>query len=336
MDARNNLKGALLGLLAMAIYATHDAVVKSLGGHFSAFQIVFVAALLGFPLISFIMLNEKKAGHLRPVYPFWVILRSACTIITGVSAFYAFTTLPLAQVYPILFASPLLVTVLSIPILGETVRFRRWMAVIVGLIGVVIVVRPGQADLALGHAAAMLAAFCNAMASVIVRKIGAEERSIVLLLYPMMGNFLVMGIALPFVYVPMELSDLGLMGIIALFGLIASFITILAYRAGEAVIVAPMQYSQIVWAVIFGYAFFDESVDTITLVGAAVVIGSGMYIVFREGTAGTSENTPVLQTRQRVETAIAPRSSLLYRMLKRENFFPPMTERAARGRRPKG
>ncbi|TQS70459.1 DMT family transporter [Rhodobacteraceae bacterium] len=330
MDAKSNLKGALLGLLGMAIAATHDAIVKGLGDKFSAFQIVFIAALLSFPIIAFIMLSDKKAGHLRPIYPFWVVLRSVCMIVTGVSVFYAFSTLPLAQVYPILFASPLLVTVLSIPILGETVRLRRWMAVIVGLIGVVIVVRPGQTDLGLGHLAAMLGAFTNALASVIVRKVGQEERSIVLLIYPMMGNFIAMGIALPFVYVPMELPEFGLMGVISAMMLTASFITILAYRAGEAVIVAPMQYSQIIWAIIFGYIFFGEGVDAPTLIGAAVVIGSGVYIVLREGTAGTSENTPVLRTRHRVEVAYAPRASILYRLLTRKRFAMPLTERSAR------
>lgn len=311
----SNLKGALLALLSMAIFATHDAVVKSLGGTFTAFQIVFFAALLSFPIITVIMLNDKRAGHLRPIHPWWVLLRSICTVITGVSAFYAFSNLPLAQVYPILFAAPLLITVMSIPILGETVRLRRWAAVIVGLLGVLVVVRPGQADLTLGHLGALTSAVCGALASVIVRKIGAEERAVVLLLYPMVGNFIVMAIALPFVYVPMEMQDLGAMAIIALFGLTASFLTILAYRAGEAVIVAPMQYSQIIWAVIYGYFFFDETIDWPTLLGAAIVISSGLYIVFRESNSDASENQPVLHTRGRNETATSPRSSLLQRAL---------------------
>jgi S-adenosylmethionine uptake transporter len=236
-------------------------------------------------------------------------------VITGVSAFYAFSRLPLAQVYPILFATPLLITVMAIPLLGETVRLRRWAAVIVGLMGVLIVVRPGQTDLTLGHLAAATAAMTGALASVIVRKIGAEERSVVLLLYPMMGNFLVMAMALPFVYVPMELPDLGALAIIAVFGLTASFLTILAYREGEAVIVAPMQYSQIIWAIIYGYFFFDEGVDGPTLIGASVVICSGLYIVFRESNSDASENQPVLRTRGRNETATSPRSSLLQRAL---------------------
>lgn len=313
-EPRKNLQGALLGLLAMAIYAAHDAVVKTLGGDFSAVQIIFFAALLSFPVTSVIMLKDKREASLRPVHPGWLLLRSICMVVTGLSAFYAFTHLPLAQVYPILFAAPLLVTVLSIPLLGEIVRLRRWLAVIVGLIGVVVVVRPGQTDLTLGHVAAMTAAVCSALASVIVRKIGGQERSIVLLLYPIIGNFAAMGMLLPFVYQPMSLGQLSLMGVVGVFGLLASFIIILAYRAGEAVIVAPMQYSQIIWAVFYGYVFFNEGVDQTTLLGAGIVIASGMYIVFREG-SGTSANQPVLRTRWRGETPTVPRSSLILRLL---------------------
>ncbi|WP_415184216.1 DMT family transporter [Phaeovulum sp.] len=311
----NNLKGASLALVAMGIFATHDVVVKTLGSTFTAFQIVFFAALLSFPLVAVILLNDRREGHLRPVHTWWVLLRTACTVITGVTAFYAFSVLPLAQTYAILFASPLLITILAIPILGETVRLRRWAAVVFGLVGVMIVLRPGQADLGLGHLAAMTAAICGALAGVIVRKIGSEERAVVLLIYPMMANFLAMGAILPFVYVPMQITDFGLMGVIAVFGLTASFLSILAYRAGEAVIVAPMQYSQILWATGYGWYLFNERVDVPTIIGAGVIIASGLYIVFREGSLDVSENTPVLRTRGRSETVTTPRSSLLQRSL---------------------
>ncbi|SPH24463.1 Riboflavin transporter [Defluviimonas aquaemixtae] len=313
---QNNIRGVLLALAAMGIFATHDVVVKTLGATYSPVQIVFFAALLSFPLVSVILLYDAKEASLRPRHPWWVLLRTGCTVVTGVSAFYAFSTLPLAQVYVILFASPLLITVLAIPILGETVRFRRWAAVIVGLIGVLIVMRPGEADLSMGHLAALAAAICGATASVIVRKIGADERSVVLLMFPMMGSFLAMGLVLPFVYRPMPVEHLGLLGVIAVFGLIGSFLVILAYRAGEAVVVAPMQYSQILWATGYGYFLFSERLDRATVIGAAVIIASGLYIVFRESRAGASEHRPVTETRGRNETVTTPRSSVLQRVLR--------------------
>ena len=152
-----------------------------------------------------------------------------------------------------------------------------------------------------------------------VRKIGQDERSVVLLLYPMMANFLIMACAMPFVYTPMPVEHLGAVGLMAVLASLGGLLLISAYRAGEAVIVAPMQYSQLLWAVLYGALFFDEYPDTVTLLGAALIIGSGLYIVLREGRAGTSENTPVLRTRARIEFGTSLRVGPLLRALRRRD-----------------
>ena len=309
-----NAKGALLALLSFAIFATHDVIVKILGGFYSPFQIVFYSVLLSFPLALIMLMRDATPGTLVPVHPWWLAVRTVAVVATGVSAFYAFSVLPLAQTYAILFAAPLLITILAIPILGERVRLRRWLAVLIGLSGVLIVLRPGQTDLSLGHLAAMVAAVGGSFASIVVRKIGAEERPVVMLIYPMMATFVVMACALPFVYTPMPVAHLGMMGIIAAFAWIAGRLVIAAYQIGEAAIIAPMQYSQIIWASIFGYLFFDEVIDAATGIGASIIIASGLYIVFRESKAGTSENTPVLLTRSRPETGATPRVSIAMRV----------------------
>jgi drug/metabolite transporter (DMT)-like permease len=251
------------------------------------------------------MLRDVGAGNLRPVHPGWTALRTLAVVVTGVSAFYAFSVLPLAQTYAILFAAPLLITVLAIPILGEKVRIRRWIAVLVGLAGVMVVLRPGGADLSLGHAAALLAALTGAFASVIVRKIGREERSEVLMLYPMLGNYICTGAALPFVYQPMQVAHLGLILVISVFGFVAGLCVIAAYRRAEAALVAPMQYSQILWAALYGAVFFDETPDGATLAGSALIIASGLYIVLRESRVSTT--TPVIGTRGRLFAPTSPR-----------------------------
>jgi uncharacterized membrane protein len=171
----------------------------------------------------------------------------------------------------------------------------------------------------LAHLAALLAAVCGAAISVISRKIGQDERAVVLLLFPMVGNFLAMALALPFVYKPMPVEHLGLLAVIAGLGMAGAYLIILAYRKGEAVIVAPMQYSQILWATAYGYLLFSETPDAPTVLGAAVIILSGIYIVFREGRSGASLTRPVLETGGRAETATTPRSSALQR------FFPSVS-----------
>ncbi|MGL4238992.1 DMT family transporter, partial [Tabrizicola sp.] len=150
-QAQSNMRGALLSLLAFALYATHDVVVKVLGGSYSPFQIIFFSGLLSFPIVTIMLMSDRTDGNLIPRHPWWTALRTFTAVLTGLFGFYAFSVLPLAQTYSILFAMPLLITLLAIPILGEKVGLRRGIAVAVGLIGVLIVLRPGSAELGLGH-----------------------------------------------------------------------------------------------------------------------------------------------------------------------------------------
>ena len=297
-----NSKGAIFALIAFALYSTHDVFIKVLGAQYSPVQIVFFSVLLSFPLATLMLMRDATPGTLVPVHPWWVALRTVAVVVTAFCAFYAFSVLPLTQTYAILFAMPLLITVLSIPILGETVRLPRWLAVIVGLIGVMVVLRPGASPLTLGHVAAIVAAVGGAFASIVVRRIGAEERPVVLLLYPMVANFLVMGSALVLVYKPMPIEHLGMLAVISVLAWGAGRLIITAYQSGEAGVVAPMQYSQILWAAGFGFLFFDELPDATTAVGAGIIIASGLFIVFREARGGGSKTTPVLRTRSRVGT----------------------------------
>lgn len=310
MAAKSTLGGVALALLAFGLYATHDVFVKFLGGQYAPFQIVFFSVLFGFPLVTVMLLRDQTADTLQPRHPWWSAARTAAALVTAVTAFYAFSVLPLAQTYAILFAAPLIVTVLSIPILGEKVGIHRWAAVAIGLAGVLVVLRPGGAAFELGHLAALTAAFSGAFGSIIVRKIGGEERSAVLILYPMVANFFAMGALMPVAYRPMPVEHLGMLALMALLGFLATLCIIEAYRRADAAIVAPMQYSQMLWATAFGILVFDEVPQGTTAAGAALVIASGVYIVVRESLAGTSRNRPVLRTRTRTETGIMPRASV--------------------------
>lgn len=299
-------KGTLTALLAFGVFASHDALIKALGGTYTSFQIIFFAVLFSFPLTTMMLVHDKTSDTLIPHRPFWSFVRTGAVVVSSICAFYAFSVLPLAQVYAILFATPLIITALSVPILGETVRLRRWLAVVVGLCGVLVVLNPSNLELSLGHAAAIVGAAGSALASVIVRKIGRDERLVVLLIYPMLGQFVLMALAMPFVYKPMQAGDLAMVAMVAIFGHVAMRLMIRAYRMAEASMVAPMQYSQILWATLFGALFFDEWPGTNVAVGAAIVIASGLYILFRES-SGNSANRPVTATKSRVVPGTHPR-----------------------------
>ena len=137
-----NIKAAIFALIAYAIFSSHDVVVKFVSAEVSAFQIVFFSSLLSFPLLTMLMVRDATPGTLRPKHPVWTAMRSLSMSVIPACAFYAFSVLPLAQTYALLFATPLLITLLSIPVLGEKVGLPRMAAVLVGFIGVMIVLRP--------------------------------------------------------------------------------------------------------------------------------------------------------------------------------------------------
>lgn len=315
MTVSSNSRGALFALAAFGIYSTHDVVVKFLGEVYAPFQVVFFSTLFGFPIVTLMLIRDKVPGNLRPRHPWWTLLRTCSAVVSTASAFYAFSVLPLAQTYALIFAAPLLITVLAVPILGEKVGLHRSLAVCAGLVGVLVVLRPGGTEFSSGHLAALTAAVCSAVAAVVIRKIGSEERSAVLLLYPMLANIIVMGCFLPFVYTPMPAMHLGGVALMALLGFVAALCHIAAYRAGSAVVVAPMQYSQILWAVAYGFLFFGETPDWATALGAGIIILSGIYVVFREDSRSTTR--PVLRTESRYVSGIYPRISLLRRLKRR-------------------
>ncbi len=301
-------RGFLLALTAFGIFATHDAMIKYLGESYSVFQILLFATLFAFVPLTVVMMADKHEGTFRPNHPWWLALRTILALISASCAFYAFTALPLAEVYALLFAMPLLITALSVPFLGEKVGIRRWMAVLVGFIGVMIVLRPGSANLTGGHAAALTAAVLSSVANIIMRKIGNEERSAVLILIPMITNVLAMAALMPFVYKPVALPDLGIMALIGTIVIGAQIAMIAAYRAAPAAIVAPVQYSQILWAVVFGYLFFDETPDKWVAIGSSVIIASGIFVIWREGGGKASKLRPVTRmSNLRVDTGPSPK-----------------------------
>ena len=301
--------GILLAICAFALFSTHDVIIKQLGGSISAFQIIFFTSLFSFPLLTLNMISETRETTLRPRHPYWLALRCGAGLIAGACAFIAIGLLPLSEFYAYIFTSPLLITLLAIPILGEKVRIHRGIAIIVGLAGVLVVLRPGSTELGLGHAAALLAALMGSLVSVITRKIGRDERGVVMILYPMLTNLTVMALVLPFVYVPLELGTMGLLAVDAVLVLLAMALLVRAYVLADAMTVAPMQYTQIIWATVFGILLFQEFPEWQTYLGTAIIALSGLYVLLREARSGTSEHTPVLRTRTRSGLAVATRVS---------------------------
>ena len=278
---QSNLQGALLALVACGLYACSDITIKFLGAGYNPFQIIFFAGLLTFPLIAGQIAADATKANLRPRMPRLMALRSVIALVNCVFGTYAFANLPLAQCYAIFFTMPMLITVISVPVMGERIDLLRGVAVVAGMVGVIIALDPGAATLSWAHVAAVIGAVAGAANYVLIRKTGAQERTVVLLLYPLILQMLVATVALPFVYQPMPMRDLGLSALMATVSFIGYFLIVAAYRRAPGIVVAPMQYSQIIWAAIFGALLFDEHLTARVWVGTGVIILAGLVIVTR-------------------------------------------------------
>jgi S-adenosylmethionine uptake transporter len=311
---QNNLHGAGLALASFGIYATGDAIVKYMGASYSPFQNIFFSCLFSFPLVAVMLAGDGREGNLIPKKPGLMALRSILGVVNILAGFTAFAYLPMSEAYPIFFAAPILVTLFAIPMLGEKIGWQRGAAVALGLIGVVVALRPGEAGFGIGHVAAITAAVIFAFNSVLMRKTGGEERTVVLMIDPMFANLIVTGLALPFFYEPMPITHLGLLAGIALTGFFGGILSVAAYRRAQAAVAASMQYSQIIWATVFGVLLFDDTFETRKLIGTAIIIASGIWIVMREGTPTVQSNRVVSETKGRFELGVLPRLSLWSRL----------------------
>ena len=293
-SSSNVMRGVGIALLAFATFSLHDALIKSIQG-VPVFQIVFFVVLFSFVPFALMLAFDNTKRSLRPQLPGLVALRCLFSVVGLLCVFHAFGTLPMAEVYSLLFAAPILITLLAIPILGERVRLIRWFAIFFGMSGVLIVLQPGTATLSLSHLAALGAASCTAFTSVVTRKIGSREQSLTLILYPLLTNVVVTGVATIFVYVPIPGDVLLRLAAIGILSVAGQSLMIQAYRVSEAQFVAPMQYSQMLWALLYGAVIFHEPMNRTVLLGSLVIVGSGLLFIWRELAASVGQ--PVLRTR---------------------------------------
>lgn len=275
------VKGLLLGLAGFGLFSVADATIKFLGDRYHAVQIVAFASLFTLPLIGLMWLRTK--GRLRPVHPWLMAIRSLALVGNALLVTYAFTALPLAQAYAIFFTLPLVVTLVAWPLLGDRVDLVGGIAVLIGLVGVIVALNPGRAEFGIGHLAAILGMLLAALHYLIVRKTGAVESGVAMLLYPVAAQCLGAFLLLPGRYLPMPLADLATVASISVTGMMGTLLMLAAYRIAPPVVVAPTQYSQIAWAALFGALFFAEPMSAMTATGMGIIALAGVMITRRKG-----------------------------------------------------
>lgn len=275
--------GVLLALAAYAVYAWGDALIKSLGGQLSVFEIgFFIALFAGLFIYLFKPRDEIWRGFWKTDRPLAVHGRAISGLIGGMLGVFAFTTIPLAETYALIFVAPLFVTLLSVIFLREHVGPWRWFAVFAGFVGVLLVVRPGFRALELGHLAALAVAFLGATTITLTRSLQTERQPTmlgILVGYALVSNA-IMAIATGLTIPPAKvLLTLALVGACTAAG---HRLQLQATRRAPANQIAPTHYSQMIWAVLLGAVFFNEVPDAFSFAGLAVIAGSGLLTLARE------------------------------------------------------
>lgn len=290
MPLPSHMIGALLGVLAFGLYAVSDVSLKWLGAGLHPMQILFFSCLFALPLILGYAIASDPGQALRPRHPRITAVRAVITVANSFLVIHAFGALPLAQAYAIFFSMPLFIALLAVPMLGERLDPVTGGAIILGLIGVLVALQPGTVALEWAHLAALGGALSGAVNTLLIRKT-RDESYLVLVLYPMAAQLAVAAAVMPFVHIPMQGRDLAVTGVQAVAGVAGTIAFIAAYRRAKAAAVAPMQYSQIIWATLLGFVIFHEVPSPAAVSGIGLIVVAGLVVLLRKGDASPKQAT---------------------------------------------
>ena len=278
----HNLSGILLMVAAVTTFAMLDATAKYTVKSLSTAMVVCFRYGIASAYVTILVWRMGGARLLVTRHRKLHAMRGLLLLGSTVFNFLALNYIQLAQTSAITFSNPLIVCVLSPWLLGERVGLRRWLAVIFGFIGVLIIVRPGTAGFHWAMTASLLSALCGALYQIATRHVGLHDQALTSLFYVTLTGALAA--------VPLGLADWqtpeawqwGLLGLAASFGTVGHFMLTEAHRRAPASVLAPFVYTQIIPMIIIGFLAFGDVPDSWTLAGGLVVIASGLYVLYRE------------------------------------------------------
>lgn len=268
-------------LLSMFLFACLDAGIKVLARDYAPQQILAVRFAIFLLLVVALVKPANVRATLRSQRPFLQVARVLVLLAEMAVFVAAIRVLPLGDVHAVAASTPLIVTALAQPLLGETIGVRRWAAVAIGMVGLLVVVRPGF-DTSTAMLIPLLGAGLWAIYQILVRIVSRSDPSNTTLIYTALVGLVVTGVLAPFAWTPPDLRDWGLLVIVALFGAGAHFALIRALDSAPASVVQPFAYTLVVWAVILGFLLFGDVPDLWTILGALIIVTSGLYVWHRE------------------------------------------------------
>ncbi len=276
-------KAIILAIIGFGAFSLGDAATKILTGHYSVYEIIGIKA--AFTMAIIICFSTRLGGlqktlksNKRKIH----IMRGLTNTALGVTAIYSFAMLPLAQAYTLFFAAPFITTLIAIPVFKERVDWHGWIAIAIGFVGVLVVLRPGFTDFNPWLLMALLSAFFIALLFLFAKTLDDNETLLSLPFFPVASDMILL---LPFVWPAIIVLDPAHIPVFAFASLmiVIGYIGVsLAFRMAKSSVAGPFHYTQMIWAIILGYFLFNELPDIWTLVGATIIIGSGIYLIEKE------------------------------------------------------
>jgi drug/metabolite transporter (DMT)-like permease len=287
----NHRRSVWMMLVAVLMFALMDAGLKTLSAHYPPLQVATLRGLSSLPLVlAWVLLTIGLRPLLRIRWSLH-LLRGVLGIVMMGSFIYGLKRLPLSTAYSIFFVAPLLITALSVPILGEKVGPRRWTAIAVGLLGVLTVLRPtGAGVFTWAGLAVLVASLGYAVSAITVRVLARTDSNQAMVFWMLAMMALGAGMLAWPSWVPVRMQDAWIIGVVGIAGSLGQYTITEAFRRGEASLIAPLEYTALVWGVTLDLALWGVLPDGMTWLGAAIIIASGLYLLRRERVHAEAEH----------------------------------------------
>lgn len=279
----DNLRGIVLMLLSMAVLSVMDAIMKELTAYYPSLQIAALRGLVSLPfIVGWVLWQRDGIVKLFRVRWGWHFARGILAVVMLTSFIYAISTMPLSEAYTLFFIAPLMITALSVPLLGEKVGWRRWAAVLVGFGGVLIVMRPGVVAVDLATVAVLVGATCYALNAICVRILGRTDSTAAMTFWFVVFVAIGAGILAAPDWRPVRIEDAGWLIGMGISGALGQVLITEAFRCAPVSVIAPFEYSTLLWGVLLDIAIWGVLPGPVVFAGAAVIVGSGLYLIHRE------------------------------------------------------
>ena len=284
MTKQNERLGILLMIITTIVFASQDGLSKYLATEYNVYMVVMIR--YWFFAAFVISVSSQKTGGIKRVAktksPILQIFRSLILVAEMCITILAFTLLGLAETHAIFASYPLIIAMLSGPILGEYVGWRRWLAICVGFIGILIILNPGNGIFSPYALVPLVGAILFALYGLLTRYVGQYDNSSTSFFWTgVVGSIAMTGVGLNF-WDPVSKSDWSIMLLLSASGVVGHYLLIKCYEVAEASAVQPFAYLQLIWASIIGIIIFGEQITTNVLIGACIIVGAGLFTLWRE------------------------------------------------------